>query len=75
MTPVNYGLKVSTYNPITAMWFSAMFIFQLDDTKRKPCRHPIAIMGLVDMFWHGHLKLEIGFNCRNSLNLSTVLTN
>ena len=36
------------YNPITAMGVSAMFTFQLDNTKSKHCRHPIAIMGIVD---------------------------
>ena len=41
------------YHPITAMGFSAMFTFQLDNTKSlrgKHCRHPIAVMGVVDMF-------------------------
>ena len=38
------------YNPITAMGFSAMFTYQQDNTKRYYCRHPIAIMGVVDTF-------------------------
>ena len=38
------------YNPITAMGFSAMFTFQLDDNRGKHCRHPIAIMWVVDTF-------------------------
>ena len=33
------------YNPITVMGFSAMFTFQLDNT-----RHPIAVMEVVDTF-------------------------
>ena len=38
------------YNPITTMGFSAMFTFQLDTLRGKNCRHPIAVMGVVDMF-------------------------
>jgi hypothetical protein len=38
------------YNPITAMWFSAMFTFQLDITKRQTFPAPIAVMGVVGMF-------------------------
>ena len=33
-----------------AMGFSAMFTFQLDNTKH--CRHPIVVMGVVDTFRH-----------------------
>ena len=40
------------YNPITAMGFSAMFTFQLNNTRGKHCRHPIATMGVVDTFRH-----------------------
>ena len=36
-----------TYNPITAMGFSAMFIYQLDILKGKYCRHHINVMGLL----------------------------
>ena len=39
-----------TYNPITVMGFSAMFIYQLDILKGKHCRHPITVMGVVDTF-------------------------
>ena len=40
--------NVSTTPLSTAMGFSAMFDFQQDNTKRKHCRHPIAVMGVVD---------------------------
>ena len=36
------------YNPITAMGFSAIFTFQLGTLRGKYCRHPIAVMGVVD---------------------------
>ena len=54
------------YNPITAMGFSAMFSFQLDNTKIKHCRHPIAVIGVVDTFgqqWNSY----IGFMKTNFL--------
>ena len=39
------------YNPITAMGALAMFTFQLDNSLRsKHCRHPVAIMWVVDSF-------------------------
>ena len=47
------------YNPITAMGFSAMFTFQLDKLRGKHCRHPIAIMGVVDTFGQCRLTLIV----------------
>ena len=40
------------YYPVMAMGFSAMFTFQLENTKRftKHCLLPIAVMGVVDTF-------------------------
>jgi hypothetical protein len=38
------------YNPITAMGFSAMFPFSWTTLRGKHCRHPIAVMGVVDTF-------------------------
>ena len=47
------------YLQITAMGFSAMFTFQLDNTEGKHCRHPIAVMGVVDMFGHCGFTLSV----------------
>ena len=35
------------YNLITALGFSAMFTFQLDNIWGKHCQHPIAVMEVV----------------------------
>jgi hypothetical protein len=35
---------------IMAMGFSAMFTFQLETLRGKQCRHPIAVMGVVEIF-------------------------
>ena len=48
------------YNPITAMGFSVMFTFQLDNTRGKHCRHPIAVMGVVDTFEQSYLGIKDG---------------
>ena len=57
------------FNPITAMGFSAMFTFQLDNTKR----HPITIMGVVDTFG---LRLLIFFlNSRMARRKNSANTN
>ena len=39
------------YNRITAMEFSTMFTWTT--LRGKHSRHPIAVMGVVDMFEHG----------------------
>ena len=38
------------YNPFMAMGFGAMLPFSLTTLRYKHCQHPIAIMGVVDMF-------------------------
>ena len=38
------------YNPITAMGVLAMFTFSWSTLGGKHCRHPIAVMGVVDTF-------------------------
>ena len=40
------------YNPITAIGFSAMLPFNWTTLRGKHCRHPIAVMGVVDTFGH-----------------------
>ena len=45
---LNETMPESIYNPITAMGILAMFTFQLE--RGKHCRHPIAVMGVVDTF-------------------------
>ena len=49
-TMLYHILPERIYNPITAMGFSAMLTFQLDNnsTRGKHCWHPIAIMGVVN---------------------------
>ena len=40
------------YNPITTMGVSAMLPFSWTTLRGKHCRHPIAVMGVVDTFGH-----------------------
>ena len=55
------------YNPITAMGFSAMFTFQL-----RGCRHPIAVLGVVDTFGQCHSgRLELASGIPDTSCLST----
>jgi hypothetical protein len=38
------------YNPITAMGFWQCLLFSWTTLRGKHCRHPIAVMGVVDTF-------------------------
>ena len=67
MTPHLYNVMLEVwanlwleriYNPITATGFSAMFTFQLDKLRGKHCRHPIAVIGVVNKFGHGQENRE-----------------
>ena len=43
--------------------FSAMFIFKWTTLRGKHCRHPIAVMGVVDTF--GHCCVNLNQPCIN----------
>ena len=53
------------------MGFLAMFTFQLDQDMYKHCQHPIAVMGVVDLF--GHCSLSsckiFSLNTKNNKNM------
>ena len=60
------------YNPITAMGFWPCFPFSWTTLGGKHCRHPIAIMGVVDMFGLCHVRANISkSNVHHYLKLAT----